>query len=103
MFIHLLLLCALLYMLFVWKKRKFSHLPSPPFMIPWLGHVPLMFDGGDPINHMANLYKKYGRNGILYTHIVGKIFKLQVKYVFVQSTEMEDSFSAHIYNYDIVR
>jgi len=71
MFYSFLILVLLVLLYFKSTRNKYSHLPTLPYFVPWLGNLPLLFDKGDPLNHQARLYRKYSKGGLLYFHIVG--------------------------------
>ena len=62
------------------KNNKFSHLPSPGWCIPWLGHGYKLMTKEckiDPVNVLWKLYKTHQRQGMMYM----KIFTLDFLYV----------------------
>ena len=70
----ILIIFILLY--FKSTRNKYSHLPTLPYFVPWLGNLPLLFDKGDPLNHQARLYRKYskGRKSSQYFYWCQKFF-----------------------------
>ena len=57
----------------VYKKtyrNAWSHLPSPGYPLPFLGHLDVLFNTTDPVNYMWGLYNKFSQKGLLYTKIL---------------------------------
>ena len=38
------MLFAVISMIYYWRRREYMCLPAPPFYVPWIGHLSLLFD-----------------------------------------------------------
>ena len=50
-------------------RNAWSHLPSPGYPLPFLGHLQVLLNTKDPVNYMWGLYNKFSQKGLLLVQI----------------------------------
>ncbi|XP_023320166.1 cytochrome P450 2J6 [Eurytemora carolleeae] len=53
-------------------KYRWLRLPGPWFYVPYLGHLELLLNLGNPVKNILSLYNKYNQGGVCYTSLINQ-------------------------------